>query len=207
MLSQTCCSSLVGEVVHKKHSYVYLAAMLSETVCAEMLSQTCRSNLVSEVVHKKLSYVNLAAMVTETVYAEMLSQTCRSNLVGEAELVAIYFGVRWALENHKSINIHTDSQSSIKALRSARSAFVISVKKNFYMAGHLVGLDLVKAHVGDPGNELADRHAKIATLEGEELNVPTLYSYINSKLAKNSSKTRNAAATIMIRNLGGGSGP
>ncbi|GBM60301.1 Eukaryotic translation initiation factor 4 gamma 3 [Araneus ventricosus] len=66
--------------------------------------------------------------------------------------------VRWTLENHESINIHTDSRSSIEALRSARpkSAFVISVKKNFYTAGDLVGLDWVKAHVGDPGNEGTD---------------------------------------------------
>ncbi|GBL75870.1 hypothetical protein AVEN_234218-1 [Araneus ventricosus] len=70
----------------------------------------------------------------------------------------------WTLENHKSINIHTDSQSSIETLRSTRprSAFVISVKKNFYLAGDLVGLDWVQAHVGDPDNELSDRLAKLA---------------------------------------------
>ncbi|GBN39378.1 hypothetical protein AVEN_92128-1 [Araneus ventricosus] len=57
----------------------------------------------------------------------------KNNTILQAELAAIDFGVRWALENHKSINIHIDSRSSIEALRSAkpRSAFVISVKKNF----------------------------------------------------------------------------
>ncbi|GBM52947.1 hypothetical protein AVEN_111302-1 [Araneus ventricosus] len=40
MLSRTCRSNLVGEVVLKKLSYVNLAAMVSETICAEMLSRT-----------------------------------------------------------------------------------------------------------------------------------------------------------------------
>ncbi|GBL93967.1 hypothetical protein AVEN_76691-1 [Araneus ventricosus] len=89
----------------------------------------------------------------------------------EDELAAIDFGVRWALESNKSINIHTDSRSSIEALRSARprSAFVINVKKNFYMA--LLGLTYiywVKAHVGKLGNEVEDRHGKLAILEEKQ---------------------------------------
>ncbi|GBM61124.1 hypothetical protein AVEN_152264-1 [Araneus ventricosus] len=60
-----------GTLVHEKLIYVNFAAMVSETVCAEMLSRTCRSNLVGEVVHEKLSYVNLTAMVC----LEMLSRT------------------------------------------------------------------------------------------------------------------------------------
>ncbi|GBL57548.1 hypothetical protein AVEN_219404-1 [Araneus ventricosus] len=68
----------------------------------------------------------------------------KTNTVFQAELAAIDFGVRWALENRKSINIHTDSRSSIETLRSARprSAFVISVKKNFYIVGDLGGTRL-----------------------------------------------------------------
>ncbi|GBM44046.1 hypothetical protein AVEN_223170-1 [Araneus ventricosus] len=60
----------------------------------------------------------------------------KNNTVFQAELAAIDFGVRWVLENHKSINIHTESRSSIEALRSTRprSALVIRVKENFYMA-------------------------------------------------------------------------
>ncbi|GBM75898.1 hypothetical protein AVEN_164237-1 [Araneus ventricosus] len=52
------------------------------------------------------------------------------------------------------------------------------------MASDQVGLDWVKAHVGHPGNVLADRHAKLATLEGEELSIPTPYSYIKFKICK-----------------------
>ncbi|GBM53082.1 hypothetical protein AVEN_223976-1 [Araneus ventricosus] len=70
----------MGQVVHKKLSYVNFSGMVSETVCAEMLSRTCCSNLVGEVVHKKLSYVNLAAMVSETVCTEILLRTAYVNL-------------------------------------------------------------------------------------------------------------------------------
>ncbi|GBM79955.1 hypothetical protein AVEN_113370-1, partial [Araneus ventricosus] len=110
----------------------------------------------------------------------------KSNTVFQAKLAAIDFGVHWALENHKSINVHTESRSYIEALRSARprSAFVNNVKKTFYTAGDLVGLDWVKAHVGDPGKELADPHAKLATLEGGKLSTPIPYSYIKFKICK-----------------------
>ncbi|GBO32207.1 hypothetical protein AVEN_237630-1 [Araneus ventricosus] len=82
----------------------------------------------------------------------------KNNTVFQAELAAINFAVRWAQENGSKINIYTDSQSSIEALRSTRprSAFVIEAKKNFYLAGNSVGLTWVKAHVGDPG---AYRHS------------------------------------------------
>ncbi|GBO29967.1 hypothetical protein AVEN_174956-1 [Araneus ventricosus] len=40
MLSWTCRTNLVGEVVHKKLSNVNLAEMVAETVCGEMLSRT-----------------------------------------------------------------------------------------------------------------------------------------------------------------------
>ncbi|GBM58476.1 hypothetical protein AVEN_212737-1 [Araneus ventricosus] len=108
------------------------------------------------------------------------------NIVFQTQLAAIDFGVCWALENHKLINIHTDSRSSIEALRSARprSAFIISVKKNFYMAGDLVGLEWVKVHAGDPGNKLTNHQAKLVILEGEELSISTPYSYIKFKICK-----------------------
>ncbi|GBN26132.1 hypothetical protein AVEN_56966-1, partial [Araneus ventricosus] len=70
-----------------------------------------------------------------------------------AELTAIDFAVCSALESGVRINIYTDSQSSIKALRSARSrsATVNKVKKILYLVEGPVGLTCVKAHAGDPG--------------------------------------------------------
>ncbi|GBM44024.1 hypothetical protein AVEN_13680-1 [Araneus ventricosus] len=103
----------------------------------------------------------------------------KNNTVFEAQVAAIDFPVCWA-------NIHTDSQSSIEALRSSRPrcAFVNNVKKIFYLAGDSVGLDLIKAHVGDLGNELADYHAKLVTTKGEFMEIPTPYSCIKYKIEK-----------------------
>ncbi|GBL75368.1 hypothetical protein AVEN_194566-1 [Araneus ventricosus] len=111
----------------------------------------------------------------------------KNNTVFQAELAAIDFAVCWALENGVRINIHTDSQSSIKALRSARSRFaaVNKVKKNYYLSEGSVGLTWVKAHAGDPGNELADHHAKLATAEGEKLEILTPYSRVKFIIEKN----------------------
>ncbi|GBN32739.1 hypothetical protein AVEN_16556-1 [Araneus ventricosus] len=74
-----------------------------------------------------------------------------------------------------------------KALRSARSrsATVNKVKKFFYLAEVSVGLTWVKAHASDPGNELVDQQAKLATAEGEKLEIPTPYSCVKFKIEKN----------------------
>ncbi|GBN16971.1 hypothetical protein AVEN_269168-1 [Araneus ventricosus] len=111
----------------------------------------------------------------------------KNNTVLQAELTAIDFNVCWSWENGVRINIHTDSQSSIKALRSARlrSETVNKIKKKFYLAKVSVGLTWVKAHAGDPGNGLADHHAELATAEGEKLEIPTPYSCVKFKIEKN----------------------
>ncbi|GBL99653.1 hypothetical protein AVEN_68898-1 [Araneus ventricosus] len=111
----------------------------------------------------------------------------KNNTVSQAELAPINFAVCWTLENGFKINIYTDSQSSVEALRSTRprSAFVIETKNNFYLAGNSVGLTWVKALVGDPGNELADHDAKLATTDGENMNVQTPLSYVKFKITKN----------------------
>ncbi|GBN42837.1 hypothetical protein AVEN_115458-1 [Araneus ventricosus] len=80
------------------------------------------------------------------------------NSVFQAELAAIEFAVNWAVKEKVKVIIHTDSLSSISAINSAntRSEFVNKVKTNIFKAKNMVGLSWVKAHVGIPGNELAD---------------------------------------------------
>ncbi|GBM19725.1 hypothetical protein AVEN_85-1, partial [Araneus ventricosus] len=48
-----------------------------------------------------------------------------------------------------------------------------------YWFGRLVW---VKAQAGIPGNELADQYAKIATTDGQELNIPAPYTYVKRKI-------------------------
>ncbi|GBM96702.1 hypothetical protein AVEN_171877-2-1, partial [Araneus ventricosus] len=80
------------------------------------------------------------------------------NSVFQAEVAAIEFAVNWAVKEKVKVNIHTDSLSSISAINSAntRSEFVNKVKPNIFKAKNMVGLSWVRAHVGIPGNELAD---------------------------------------------------
>ncbi|GBM28058.1 Putative protein in type-1 retrotransposable element R1DM [Araneus ventricosus] len=106
------------------------------------------------------------------------------NSVFQAELAAIQHAANWAVSNNYKVNIHTDSLSSIMALKSAgsRSSFVNSAKKDIYLANNLVGLSWVKAHIGIEGNELADQFAKQALSTGEELDIPAPRSYLNRKI-------------------------
>ncbi|GBO33982.1 Putative protein in type-1 retrotransposable element R1DM [Araneus ventricosus] len=106
------------------------------------------------------------------------------NSVFQAELAAIKHAASWATSNGYTINIHTDSLSSILALKSAhsRSRFVNSAKQIIYSAKDRVGLSWVKAHVGVPGNEWADLQAKQAINTGEEMIIPAPRSYLNRKI-------------------------
>ncbi|GBN61258.1 hypothetical protein AVEN_13441-1 [Araneus ventricosus] len=103
---------------------------------------------------------------------------------GRAELAAIGFAAGWAPEHNKLVNIHTDSQSSIKANKSAepKSEFVNSIKEKIYSSRLLVSLTWVKAHAGNTGNERADSQARQATTIGQYLDLPAPYSYVKLRV-------------------------
>ncbi|GBM29165.1 hypothetical protein AVEN_50201-1 [Araneus ventricosus] len=106
------------------------------------------------------------------------------NSLFQAELAAIEFAVNWAVKEKVKVNIHTDSLSSISAINSAntRSEFVNKVKSNIFKAKNMVGLSWVKAHVGIPGNELADQQAKLAITSGEKFVIPAPYYHLKGLL-------------------------
>ncbi|GBN43178.1 Putative protein in type-1 retrotransposable element R1DM [Araneus ventricosus] len=108
------------------------------------------------------------------------------NSVFQAELAAIHCAANWAASKNVSINIHTDSLSSIAAIKSAsaRSSFVNNIKQDLVKIKHLVGLSWVKAHVGIQGNELADQQAKLATTTGVDTIIPAPRSYVKRLLNK-----------------------
>ncbi|GBL84311.1 hypothetical protein AVEN_118681-1 [Araneus ventricosus] len=100
----------------------------------------------------------------------------------------------------------TQVENKSSALRSAgsRSPTVNKVKKNYYLSEGSVGLTWVKAHAGDPGNELADHHAKLATAEGEKLEIPIPYSSVKFIIEKNLlSDWQETWATMILNQVGG----
>ncbi|GBN87260.1 hypothetical protein AVEN_149316-1 [Araneus ventricosus] len=105
-----------------------------------------------------------------------------SRLIKErvAELAAINFAAGWALERNVEIKVFSDRKSSIEAIRSpkVKSNSVLSIKDNLHSAKDLVSLVGVKAHAGNPGNELADHFTKIASSCGADMSIPAPYSYV-----------------------------
>ncbi|GBN22220.1 hypothetical protein AVEN_258250-1 [Araneus ventricosus] len=106
------------------------------------------------------------------------------NAVFQAELAALGGAAAWAIKTNNKINIFTDSISSIDALKShrAKSKFVNSIKEKFCLAEGLVGLAWVKAHVGIPGNELANHFAKLGYIDGKVMDIPLPYSFVKFQL-------------------------
>ncbi|GBM31704.1 hypothetical protein AVEN_45628-1 [Araneus ventricosus] len=104
--------------------------------------------------------------------------------VFQTEFSAINFTVCWALEVRVRIEIFSDSLSSIDGLASTstKSSFVLNIKGNILRSNGLVNLTWVRAHPGNPGNELADYFVKIPTDCGEILRVPAPYSFLKKVL-------------------------
>ncbi|GBN37065.1 hypothetical protein AVEN_59035-1 [Araneus ventricosus] len=101
-----------------------------------------------------------------------------------AELAAIGFSAGWALEHNQLVNIHTDSQSSIEAIKSAepKSEFVNNIKEKIYSSRLLASLTWVKAHAGNPCNEQDNCQAKLPTIIGQYLDLPAPYSCVKLKI-------------------------
>ncbi|GBL78548.1 hypothetical protein AVEN_62167-1 [Araneus ventricosus] len=108
------------------------------------------------------------------------------NSVFQAELAAINFAAGWAMDNNVSVNIFTDSLSSIEALKksNSKSKYLNEIKNNMFNAVGSVGLSWVKAHAGIPGNELADQYAKDSAVNGNFLSMPAPYSYLKKFINK-----------------------
>ncbi|GBM47419.1 hypothetical protein AVEN_175598-1 [Araneus ventricosus] len=115
---------------------------------------------------------------------EYLFRLGSCNTVFQAELAAIDFTAGWVLRNNAKIDIFTDTQSSIDAIKSAKliSEFVNNIKRNIFNARQLISVTWGKAHVGNPGNEHADRQAKFATEKGVQLNYPAPCTYVTLKI-------------------------
>ncbi|GBM41070.1 hypothetical protein AVEN_180970-1 [Araneus ventricosus] len=98
----------------------------------------------------------------------------------QSELTAIHSAASWAAEKNTTINIYTDSLSSIAALKSAsaRSGSLNNIKQDLSYLKHLVEVSWFKALIGIQGNELTDQQAKLATTTGVGKYIPAPRSYV-----------------------------
>ena len=124
-------------------------------------------------------------MVRHALFRKLISsskrilQTESINLPQEtsifhAEIKAIEQASKFLINNHqthqKYIKIFCDSQAALKALQAPyiNSLTILQCHKRFIDLANIprkVTVTWIKAHVGHPGNELADEYAKIGTID------------------------------------------
>lgn len=118
------------------------------------------------------------------------------NSVFQAETLAIGQALMNANEfqGNKTILVLSDSLSAIHAVSSAEpeSRLVMTCKnviRKIRAKGMQVSIRHVKAHVNITGNELADKEAKDAALDGIEVEVPLPISTIKQRAREKAKKT------------------
>ncbi|GBL91005.1 hypothetical protein AVEN_184397-1 [Araneus ventricosus] len=109
------------------------------------------------------------------------------NTVLQAELAAIDFAFRWALERKLKLILLRITSRPSRPFGAADPGLRWSSgpKKILTWLGGQIGLLWVKAHAGNPGNELADHYDKLATIQGVEMHLPTPYSCLKYRISKN----------------------
>ena len=99
--------------------------------------------------------------------------------VFSAELTAIKAALIWLKARHQKISeaaIFTDSLSSIQALKSGSSKsrpdlvnHILKLLDETTTQGQSIQIEWIPAHVGIPGNEMADSKARLGSEDGYKL--------------------------------------
>ena len=147
-------------------------------------------------------FMNKKSEVTDKIGLKLPKESS----IFSCELLAITFALHAILEtDHQNVIICTDSLSSLQAIQSgyskSRPELLNKINKairDLEQANKVVKLVWVPSHIGLKGNEMADKEAKQASLNGYETNLPLspreAYSIIKTKV-KEKFKKRWANST------------
>ncbi|GBM43947.1 hypothetical protein AVEN_251646-1 [Araneus ventricosus] len=106
-----------------------------------------------------------------------------ANTVFQAEMLALKAAIEWANTANEDVNIWSDSESSLQALKSFNVKSKITQEAQMTLLENArIRLGWVKAHTGIKGNEIADTLAKEATTDGIPASLPFPKSFLKKQL-------------------------
>ncbi|GBM85451.1 hypothetical protein AVEN_134352-1 [Araneus ventricosus] len=92
---------------------------------------------------------------------EAITKTWKANTMFQAEMLALKAAIEWANTANEDVNIWSDSESSLQALKSSNVKSKITQEAQMTLLENArIRLGWVKAHIGIKGNEIADTLAK-----------------------------------------------
>ncbi|GBN91978.1 hypothetical protein AVEN_244459-1 [Araneus ventricosus] len=123
------------------------------------------------------------AIENEAVTKPWKAKLSPANTVFQVEMLALKAAIEWADTANEEVNIWSDSESSLQALKSFYVKSKIIQEAQMTRLGNArIRLGWVKAHIGIKGNEIADTHAKEATTDGIPASLPFPKSYLKNQL-------------------------
>ncbi|GBM55806.1 Putative protein in type-1 retrotransposable element R1DM [Araneus ventricosus] len=106
-----------------------------------------------------------------------------ANTVFQAEMLALKAAIGWANTANEDVNIRSDSESSLQALKSFNVKSKITQEAQMTLLENArIRLGCVKAHIGIKGNEIADTLAKEAATDGIPASLPFPKSFPKKQL-------------------------
>ncbi|GBL98716.1 hypothetical protein AVEN_8619-1 [Araneus ventricosus] len=106
-----------------------------------------------------------------------------ANTVFQAEMLALKAAIEWANTANEDVNIWSDSESSLQALKYFNVKNKITQEAQMTLLENArIRLGWVKAHIGIKGNEIADTLAKEATTDGIPTSLPFPKSFLKKQL-------------------------
>ncbi|GBM99859.1 hypothetical protein AVEN_204387-1 [Araneus ventricosus] len=118
-------------------------------------------------------------IANEAVTKTWKAKISPANTVFQAEILALKAAIEWVNTANEEVNIWSDSESSLQALKSLYVKSKIIQEAQMTLLGNdRIRLGWVKAHIGIKGNEIADTLAKEAATNG----IPTSLLFPKSYL-------------------------
>ncbi|GBL76729.1 hypothetical protein AVEN_53410-1 [Araneus ventricosus] len=123
------------------------------------------------------------AIANEAITKTWKAKLSPASTVFQAEMLALKAAIEWTNTANEDVNIWSDSESSLQALKSFNvKSKIIQEAQMTLLENVRIRLGWVKAHIGIKCNEIADTLSKEATTDGIPASLPFPKSFLKKQL-------------------------